>query len=188
MSLDIMFIGLIMALNTQNAILIENDKILSDMDSQMVDSFNKMGKMIPILSKAHNQFLEGSFTDDPELMSAFQKFRDVMANMTDSGKLDKFFECSNISDPYIINFPIMDDIFAETKNMIGFEMVLYDMDDGFKVTDRIYLTKDRITYEKVRCAFIIYNPKTNFFDLTIFNTTFPTDRTADKGVSFSGRT
>jgi len=141
-----------------------NFMVMNDNQMTFYHDLQNMGKVtgmvstiIPEMTKAHNDMVEGFIINDPDLINITGMFMKAMDRVAKQGKLDAFYNCTpkNFSR-YDVNFPIFDAVVGKPRKMIGYETATYDMNDNFNHVESMYVSKDWVIWNKFGCAMITY--------------------------------
>lgn len=149
----------------------DNDVILSNSITTFAEYTNLTSKIIPIMSRSQNQLIESVFMDDPEFFDGMADFRYQMSERTKTGGLERFYNCTpdhNISR-YVINEPIVTIPDAKHPQLLGYAINTYDRSRNFELVERLEIYNNKVTYELIDCAKIIYMPETEQFQIIYFN-------------------
>ncbi len=131
---------------------------------RMNQTVTSLAALLPLQTASYNDFIEAQFTADPEFMNVSRGFNEAMRDMTSSGKLERFFNCTPPYQNYVINYLVYENFSLSEKTprvAVGFETAFFDAANG-KRMESIYVTRNFVIFEKIGCARIVYTPDGRF--------------------------
>jgi len=167
-AIDVFLAVILFSYGTNFVQISEFGKDVGEMSLEFTKTSRMMNKMMPLLTDSYNNMVEGTFTDNPKIVHAVIEFRKTMSELVNSTKLNDFFNCSEPFNSYIINSPLFENRFSGSREMIGFEMAFFDINNEFEHKESIYVTEDLVVYEKFGCARITYNVSKDEYDVDYF--------------------
>jgi len=150
---DVIFLGVFAKYIYNFDTLHENQEILYESDSLAA-------KIIPELTRSHNDIVESFVSNNPKMIDTGEKFGKTMMILADEGRLDRFEECRHNENIYQINYPLFSipNENDSTRQIIGYETATYDMLNNYNHTESLYVFENVIIYDIFDCARLTFDP------------------------------